>query len=109
MNVQNPPIARPQIQTILGGARVLGTVYQNIYQVPLYVAVSVNLTGVGLNIVNLQTDDNAAPVAVAAIGKYDATVAGGGAFLSAVVLPGNYYTLVNVAGTMAISKWMESY
>jgi hypothetical protein len=106
-----------QAQGVVTGSRALGSVYQNTTGRALFVAVSVlaqivpSTTGIGYSC-NALVDSNPSPTTIVAqiyLNGSTTVSADGIGQLFFIVLPGNYYSVVNVGadsyGTLAI--WTE--
>lgn len=101
--------AGPTNQSVVSGARSLGTSYHNTTGKPMWVSVSLYASGgTGSWVAYGQTDASNPPVT--AVTFYDATALGiASVSLSTtfVVLPNNYYGVFVSSGSPAIQIWTE--
>lgn len=100
-----PGTAIPTTQSVVTGSRALTTVYHNTGTAPLHIAVTVQATSTN-SIVQAYTDASATPTTFVVA----ATQPTNGQYISVnfIVLPGNYYKVLAVAGSFAAPTiWTE--
>ncbi len=98
----------PSTQTNYSGSgRAIGTVYQNTGTTARWVTVSVN-AGSGLSSAQAITDSSSSPTTVMA--STTTPTGASGIFvlsMSFVVLPNNYYKVIQYTGTVTLQNWAE--
>ena len=85
--------------------RAITGIYQNTSAKPLFVNVVVNCPSGAY--AYAQTDSSATPTTLVAAAGTVASDLGGSYTLSFIVLPGNYYTVIQYAGSPSLSTWVE--
>ena len=92
------------VQNIVGGSRIVGTVYQNTTGRVMFVAASV-YSSINSNFKGLTDAANPPTTMVCDATPATASVA----LLSFIVLPGNYYKVTSTAGVANVDAWTEWY
>lgn len=93
---------RPTVQSVVTGSRSFGVAYQNTLTTPMWVNVSALCA---LGSVSLSTDSTSTPTTIVAASTSPNT-GPNYEFLSAIVLPNNYYLSTNAcSGTVGF--WVE--
>jgi hypothetical protein len=90
-------------QTDVTSSRAIGSVYQNTGVKPLFVAVSVYL--LTSSTAQAITDSSSSPSTI--VGNFGDSGSSNNAQLIMIVLPGNYYKVIQYTGTVSLLNWIE--
>lgn len=107
-NVNNPLIQRPAVQIV--AVRALDVAYRNLTGHPLYITITVSSQAAGGNYCQVRTDSTgvlATADTIRAVFSADGTLSITSLPMSFIVLPGDYYKVVTVTGTVVLLFWVE--
>ena len=109
MKINNPPLLNiyPSVQST--PVRSIGTRYQNLLDIPLYVVITLYSSAPSANQVTAHCADDDTPSTQVAVFQQNATVHPEKGVISFIVLPNFYYKLVLYAWSVVIDSLIEWY